>query len=102
MITAGIYDWQNGVGGQFAQQQFEAPHVRFVPKADSCSAANFSLSALQVRREIDVVTHLAVDLKAVALTVGDDDLISLRIEVDRRRKTEAPERLEIARPPVRP
>ena len=39
MITAGIYDWQNGVGGQFAQQQFEAPHVRFVPKADSCSAA---------------------------------------------------------------
>src|SRR5262249_12300523 len=56
---------------------------------------------LQVRLELDVITHLAVDLKAVALTVGDDDPISLRIEVHRRRETEAPERLEIARPPVR-
>src|SRR6516164_1322502 len=56
---------------------------------------------LQVRLELDVVTHLAVDLKAVALTVGDDDPISLWIEVHRRRETEAPERLEIARPPVR-
>jgi hypothetical protein len=43
------------------------------------------------------ITHLAVDLKAVALTVGDDDPISLRIEVHRRRETEAPKSLEIAR-----
>src|SRR6516165_10191709 len=56
---------------------------------------------LEVRLELDVVTHLAVDLKAVALTVGDNDPISLRIEVHRRRETEAPERLEIARSPVR-
>ena len=35
------------------------------------------------------------------MTVGDDDLISLRIEVHRRWETEAPERLEVARSPIR-
>jgi hypothetical protein len=67
----------------------------------SCVVLADAADELQVRLEIDIVTHLAVDLKAVALTVGDDDPISLRIEVHRRRETEAPERLEIARPTIR-
>src|ERR1043166_4811672 len=58
-------------------------------------------AALKVRLEVNVVTHLLVDLQAVALTVGHDDLISLGIEDHGRREAETPELLQILHAPVR-
>src|SRR4030081_1293532 len=58
-------------------------------------------ATLQVRLEVGVVTHLLVHLLAIALTVGDDDLIGLRIENHRGREAEAPELLQILHSSVR-
>src|SRR5229473_3516221 len=57
-----------------------------------------SVRSLQVRLEIGVIANLLIDLQAVALTVGDDDRIALRIEVDRGREAETPLRLEALHP----
>src|SRR5579862_1832730 len=58
-------------------------------------------SGLQVRLKIGVVANLLVDLQPIALAVGDDDAVALRVEIDRGREAEPPLRLEALNPPAR-
>jgi hypothetical protein len=39
VIAAGIGDWRNGINSHIALRKTSAAHVRFVPKADSRTAA---------------------------------------------------------------
>src|SRR5215472_18160855 len=56
---------------------------------------------LQVRLKIAVVANLLVDLQPIALAVGDDDRVAVRIEVDGGRETEPPLRLKALYPASR-
>src|SRR5205814_1244774 len=89
--------------GPVMRENADHPTSSSLPRQRQYSPASHAKTsvALQVRLEIGVVTHLIVDLQAITLTVGDDDLIGLRIENHRRREAEAPELLQILHAPVR-
>src|SRR6266566_1425788 len=58
------------------------------------SPAPDAQNGLQVGLEVRIVADLLIDLQAIALAVGNDDRVAVRIEVDRRREAEPPLRFE--------
>src|SRR6266852_1018720 len=64
----------------------------------SCPVRN---RPLQIRLEIAVIANLLVYLQTIALAVGNNDAVGGRVELDRRRETEAPLRLKASDPAPR-
>ena len=58
-LQQGFATGEMGVGGQFAQQQSQAAHVRFVPEADTGYSMNSSARSCS-SREIVIPSAFAV------------------------------------------